>query len=161
MTDSYLSTVSTGYSEYNALSGDIHGNGYDILNVSFFNEVYDYSTIAPTGPNYYTSFSHSTLIGTSGNGLNWIPYSLSNVGEDSSQQPAFTMPDMDRDSVIIEYTGNHYLTYTDPKVLAIIAAAPYFEDVDIRFAPQSLATRAEAATIFTRFIQYVITNGLG
>jgi hypothetical protein len=44
---------------------------------------------------------------------------------------ALTMVDIDLDTVIIEYTGLHYLTYSDPKVLAIIAAAPYFEDVDV------------------------------
>ncbi len=38
--------------------------------------------------------------------------------------------DMDLDTTIIEYTGKSFLTYSDPKVLAIIAAAPYFEDVD-------------------------------
>ena len=35
------------------------------------------------------------------------------------------------DTTILEYTGNHWLTYQDPKVLAVVAAAPYFEDVDI------------------------------
>ena len=39
--------------------------------------------------------------------------------------------DVDMDTTIIEYTGIHYLTYSDPKVLAVVAAAPYFEDVDI------------------------------
>lgn len=37
----------------------------------------------------------------------------------------------DKDTTILEYTGNHWLTYQDPKVLAVVAAAPYFEDVDV------------------------------
>ncbi|HRV34132.1 MAG TPA: hypothetical protein P5281_07350, partial [Anaerovoracaceae bacterium] len=35
----------------------------------------------------------------------------------------------DNDTSFMSYTGNHYVVYTDPKVLAVIASAPYFEDV--------------------------------
>ena len=38
---------------------------------------------------------------------------------------------MDRDTTLLEYTGRHWLTYQDPEILAVVAAAPYFEDVDI------------------------------
>ncbi len=38
--------------------------------------------------------------------------------------------DMDNDTTLIEYTGISYLTYSDPEVLAVVAAAPYFEDVE-------------------------------
>ena len=44
---------------------------------------------------------------------------------------AATVADVDMDTTLLEYTGRHWLTYQDPKVLAVVAAAPYFEDVDI------------------------------
>ena len=110
-----------GYGEYNALSGDINGNGADILNVSFMREaLFDGDSLA---------YSFSTLAGIGAGLLNWTGFSLNSTPLRGSQ-PAITMPDMDTDSYILEYTGVHYLTYSDPKVLAIIAAAPYYEDVD-------------------------------
>ncbi|MCL1835543.1 MAG: hypothetical protein FWG48_05205, partial [Oscillospiraceae bacterium] len=118
---------SDGFSEYNAVSGDINGNGYDILNVSFIQEVYQpYETpvlppigSAPLAPPPFSTFSYSTLGGTGGGKLNWTKFDVAHT-RDPKSQPAITMPDMDKDSVIIEYTGNHYLTYSDPQVLAII-----------------------------------------
>lgn len=41
-----------------------------------------------------------------------------------------TPVDVDRDTTIIEYTGEHYLMYSDPKVLAVLAAPPFFKDVE-------------------------------
>ena len=35
----------------------------------------------------------------------------------------------DRDTAYLKYTGNHYFTYSNPEVLAVLASAPYFEDL--------------------------------
>ncbi|MDO4870024.1 MAG: Ig-like domain-containing protein [Bacillota bacterium] len=40
-----------------------------------------------------------------------------------------TIADTDKDSLVAEYTGDHGIDYQDPKVLAVMASAPYFEDV--------------------------------
>ena len=37
--------------------------------------------------------------------------------------------DTDMDSAVAKYTGQHEITYQDPRVLAVIASAPYFKDV--------------------------------
>ena len=37
--------------------------------------------------------------------------------------------DTDMDSCVASYTGQHEIQYQDPKVLAVIASAPYFKDV--------------------------------
>ena len=50
------------------------------------------------------------------------------------------MPDTDNDTVLMHYTGNHYLKYSDPAVYAVLASAPYFSDVtaiDSSYSPGS------------------------
>ena len=39
------------------------------------------------------------------------------------------MLDSDQDSSIMKYTGKHGMIYSDPKILAVMASAPYFQDV--------------------------------
>lgn len=39
------------------------------------------------------------------------------------------MPNTDDDTSVLNYTGKHYFTYSDPKILAVIASAPYFNDL--------------------------------
>ncbi len=105
------------YSEYGAVSGDINGLGYDILSTSFF-----MNTFKLTVP---TSTPLAATVGGNGSG------GLVAQSYGASVPITFTMPDTDLDTTLIEYSGYHYLTYSDPQVLAIIAAAPYFEDVDV------------------------------
>ena len=53
------------------------------------------------------------------------------LGEEDIPHYAMVAADVDMDTTLITYTGVHYLTYSDPKVMAVIAAAPYFKDVDV------------------------------
>ena len=39
------------------------------------------------------------------------------------------MLNTDDDTTYIQYTGNHYFTYSDPQVLAVISSPPYFRDL--------------------------------
>lgn len=41
----------------------------------------------------------------------------------------YCLVNTDNDTSFMKYTGNHYVVYTDPEVLAVIASAPYFNDV--------------------------------
>ncbi|SMC69885.1 S-layer homology domain-containing protein [Papillibacter cinnamivorans] len=131
----------SSYCEYGAVSGDINGAGNQILLTNYvgtsntfnmgytaaevFNESYSgmrgsykgYSVLYKGGSLGVTAQSHPTTSGSL-----WAL---------SPTVVALTMPDTDKDTTLIEYSGIHYLTYSDPKVLAVIAAAPYFEDVDI------------------------------
>ena len=42
---------------------------------------------------------------------------------------ALCMANTDNDSSVMNYTGTHYYTYTDPKILAVLASPPYFKDL--------------------------------
>lgn len=41
----------------------------------------------------------------------------------------YCLVNTDKDTSFMKYTHNHYVAYTDPEVLAVIASAPYYEDV--------------------------------
>lgn len=43
---------------------------------------------------------------------------------------AFAVPDTDQDTMKMTYTGEHYLIYSDPEILAVVAAPPYFGDLE-------------------------------
>lgn len=117
------------YAEYGVVSGDLKGDGNDILAVSVYAKysVKNYKTDAESHWSTY-----NVLYG-SGDKLasNFTKQDETYAFTQELHPTVFTLVDVDMDSVIIEYSGIHYLTYSDPKVLAIIAAAPYFEDVDI------------------------------
>ncbi len=42
---------------------------------------------------------------------------------------ALCLANTDKDSSYMNYTGEHYYTYTDPQVLAVLASPPYFKDL--------------------------------
>lgn len=42
---------------------------------------------------------------------------------------SFCRLNTDKDTSLISYTGKHYVTYSDPKVMAVVASPPYFEDL--------------------------------
>ena len=131
------------YAEYGAVAADINGDGYDQLYVSFYREsshglcAFGTNDAVTEGKqNHYGGYS-----GLQGDGSGGLmvetteksevhSYTAGNVVE---QIPCYSIvpADTDLDTTLIVYTGVHNLTYSDPKVLAIIAAAPYFEDVDV------------------------------
>ena len=43
---------------------------------------------------------------------------------------AFAAPNTDTDTMVLKYTGDHYLSYSDPEVLAVVASPPYFSDLE-------------------------------
>lgn len=43
---------------------------------------------------------------------------------------SFCKLNTDQDTVLLKYKNKHYVTYSDPKVLAVLASAPYFADLD-------------------------------
>ena len=51
------------------------------------------------------------------------------VWENEVKGSGFCLPNTDKDSSSIRYTGEHYYTYTDPKILAVLASPPYFKDL--------------------------------
>ncbi len=130
------------YVEYGAVSADINGDGFSTLASGYMFSHSSYYTSGETvydkrAAGYMTLGSNNsgTLINantiTANKGiLTYNETSEQNEYGSDADFVSIAMVDIDMDTVIIEYTGVHYLTYSDPKVLAILAAAPYFEDVD-------------------------------
>ena len=111
------------YAEYGAAAADINGKGFQIL---VTNTVGTTSHLDGEGHHYN---QYAVVNGTSDGKLSATITCPDDFTSDYRGQ-ALTFLDCDIDTIIMEYTGQHYLTYSDPKVLAVIAAAPYFEDVD-------------------------------
>ena len=42
---------------------------------------------------------------------------------------SFSLPNTDSDTMLLKYTGEHYYTYSDPEVLAVLASPPYYADL--------------------------------
>lgn len=135
------------YVEFGAVAADINGEGYDQLYTSYYTEQssaeYSYMSALPI-PGALNQKHFGGIGGLEGKGngsLHFSTYSDSKYSiQDADNFPTgpekpccyvATPLDMDYDTTIIEYTGLHYLKYSDPKVMAVIAAAPYFEDVDV------------------------------
>lgn len=117
------------FAEYGAVSGEVGGDGTDILAVSFYAE-YSVKNKKDYAEKHWSTYN--ILYGGGGKLCStFVRQNESSSISDELQPTVFAMVDVDMDTVLIEYSGIHYLTYSDPKVLAIIAAAPYFEDVDI------------------------------
>ena len=109
------------YTEFGAAAADLNGNGFRQLYTSYYTEESVHG-----GTTHYGGFAGLQC------DADGKVYCATNYGYgDFPACYTTTAVDVDMDTVIVEYTGRHYLEYSDPKVLAIIAAAPYFEDVDI------------------------------
>ena len=132
------------YCEYGIQSGDINGSGHQILLTNYMgtsnvlNNGYDAASAANDSyVGYRGSYKGYSILykgGTLGVQAKDCPTSTTVSDKPwmmTTTPVCVSMPDTDKDTTLIEYSGIHYLTYSDPKVLAVIAAAPYFKDVDI------------------------------
>ena len=134
------------YAEFGASSADINGNEFDQLYASYYTLTSNgsYGTGGATGIVTYTHEHYGGISGLSGDGkgqltaagLSDSQYQVAdhNGKPTPPEKPCcyLAVPaDVDRDTTLLEYTGRHWLTYQDPEILAVVAAAPYFEDVDI------------------------------
>ncbi|MFO7941175.1 MAG: S-layer homology domain-containing protein [Bacillota bacterium] len=50
--------------------------------------------------------------------------------QDVNFSTSFCRLNTDEDTTLLEYTGEHRITYTDPKIMAVLASPPYFADLD-------------------------------
>lgn len=136
--NSYNNMQSFSYCEYGAVSGDMNGSGHQILLTNYMGT----SNILNTGfdpadrsyEGYRGSFKGYSVLYKGGTlGVSSINQSTTSGFRHlmTTTPVCISMPDTDKDTTLIEYSGIHYLTYSDPKVLAVVAAAPYFNDVDV------------------------------
>lgn len=73
---------------------------------------------------------------------------VANSRSSTSRTPVrFALPDCDaNDTVIMEYTGEHYYTYADPEVLAVLASPPHFKDLEAVADNQMMESTTSYAT---------------
>lgn len=125
------------YGEYGAVAADLNGDGKEtVLTMQNFLP-YDVQTIQtvywwifPIGHETVTSLipGESFLRELSTSADSNVARTVDYVGQTLAY--TYAVPDTDTDTMLLNYTGKHYLAYTDPKVLAVLAAPPYFGDLE-------------------------------
>ena len=120
---SCLTPIDNPYTEENEL--EVHDDPSQYQRLA--HRIGGYSGLQGNGSGALTAKTHSETFSKEILNSNTIQPS----GMEEFPYYAATVADVDMDTTLLEYTGRHWLTYQDPKVLAVVAAAPYFEDVDI------------------------------
>lgn len=132
------------YVEWGARAADTTGNGQDTLltmsnavaNFDKASSVADYMQLA--WASYYQNqyalsgicFSKSSDSYAADRVLSkTATYSAADSNFLNFASLSFSLPNTDKDTAILKYTGKHYYTYSDPEVLAVLASPPYYADL--------------------------------
>ncbi len=126
MVDDQLGTTSFSTIELNARAVDINGDGTDQVVVSYIKST---SAVTPNSKNFndYIKFLKDISAANSNK------VSTTVVGVQSSLKSwdgIFAAPDTDNDTTLLTYSKQHYYTYSDPEILAVLASPPYFGDLE-------------------------------
>ena len=131
------------YVEWGARSADLTGSGQDLLftlgnaaevtNAKNIQELFQQS-LASVYKNYYLLTGINLSKGSDSYGAksiytkaSYYSYEDNNIRNYASL--SFSLPNTDNDTTILRYTGEHYYTYADPEVLAVLASPPYYADL--------------------------------
>lgn len=149
--------ISKYYTEYGAENGDFTGNSLESLHLSqyflsqevkttwdddwywYSNSFWWFSNLSFWSQFYFTgavSHKEEGLLKTyalyanvDGNyNISGLNAEILHRAEGKLDQ-YYTLLNMDNDTAYMEYGNRHYIRYTDPEVLAVMASAPYFADV--------------------------------
>lgn len=143
-----MSFYESGGGSYNhgpndVVVGDLDGSGQDTV-VAFWDEVAD-TTHPQTGVNVVTlaragwdvgsaKWSRWKNIATTDRGLTpYVP------GEEGTYDIGLVMANVDHDSSTIKYKGEHEVLFSEPRVLAVLAAPPFFSGVNEGNSQTSIA----------------------
>lgn len=126
MIDDQLGTNSLSTIELNARAVDINGDGTDQVVVSYIKST---SQVTPNSKNFFDylnflkdiSSANSNVVSTTVTGIQSSLKTWSGV---------FAAPDTDNDTTLLTYNKQHYYTYSDPEILAVLASPPYFDDLE-------------------------------
>ena len=126
MIDDQLGSTSLSTIELNARAADINGDGTDQVVVSYIKST---QAITPDPKNFtnYLQFLKD-ISGANTNEINTVV-----AGGNSplkTWKGSFSVPDTDNDTTLLTYTKQHYYTYSDPEILAVLASPPYFGDLE-------------------------------
>ena len=129
--DDNLRSADSDYAEWGARAAQLSGNGTDTL-------ITMTSDIAHSTPPKYNFIEYiNAMFGKLSNPVTEKTYMKAIYGSDSGLKTwknevkgtAFSLPNTDKDSSAVRYTGEHYYTYIDPEILAVLASPPYFKDL--------------------------------
>ena len=131
------------YVEWGARSADLTGSGQDLLftmanatattNVKTIQELFQQS-LSSFYKDYYSlrgiQLSKSDSYGAAPVYTKAANYKVDTNNIINPASLSFSLPNTDDDdTTILRYTGEHYYTYADPEVLAVLASPPYFADL--------------------------------
>lgn len=132
------------YVEWGARAADTTGNGQDTLltmsnavaNIDQANSVADYMQLA-WASYYQNQYALSGICfrkSSDGYAADRVlsktaTYSAADSNFLNFASLSFSLPNTDNDTAILKYTGEHYYTYSDPEVLAVLASPPYYADL--------------------------------
>ncbi len=106
------------YYIYNVTAADFNGDGKETVVIQVYN---------PSPQTEYGETVYSTIYCET----NYTDLSYDDSYTILAKNPcAFAAPDTDQDTMKMTYTGEHHLIYSDPKILAVVAAPPYFGDLE-------------------------------
>lgn len=139
------------YAEYGIVAGDFDGDGKETIQVIQYFLPYSQTYSFSSGwwfweKNWtetdvlYGRYVMSSIY-ASNNALNF----KSKIYENNIDA-YYCAVNTDEDTCFMEYTGEHYINYTDPKVLAVLASAPYFNDIAVQ---EDSSGYMEASTEYT------------
>nr|MCR5793319.1 hypothetical protein [Lachnospiraceae bacterium] len=129
--DNVFSTTGSDYAEFNVRASDFDGDGraVPVVQIAYLNGFVDKT-------NY--PWSSRTMKYSAGERVDVaIPY-MEKSGDQEvmrlktyhSKNMSFALPDIDNDTTYLRYKNVHYYTYSDPKILAVLASPPFFKDLD-------------------------------
>lgn len=142
------------YAEYHAIAADFNGDGKETLQLSqyflpfdtrvstrkywwFIPVGWNTTNVSVAGEGWLKEVDASVTKSTSGQSATFaagstlwaLPVTTHAKTLGSTLKLSYCAPDTDIDTSKIVYTGKHYMTYTDPKVLAVLSSPPYFGDL--------------------------------
>lgn len=129
--DDNLKSTNFDFVEWGARSAQLNGDGTDTL----ITMVSDVKHDTPAKGNFTGYFNNTInrLNSTTGGKTYMTAVYGSKSGlckwRNEIDGAAFCLPNTDKDSSTIRYTGKHYYTYIDPEILAVLASPPYFKDL--------------------------------
>jgi len=139
------------YAEYGIESGDFNGDGKDTIQVMQYFLPYSKTYSLSSGWWFWEENWTETdvldgkfmMLGIYSDGTG-LGFKSKDYGKQCNSY--YCTVNTDEDTCYMEYTGEHYINYSDPKVLAVLASAPYFADVA---TPGDNSGYMEASTEYT------------
>ena len=133
-------TMKYPYREWDGRAADVQGEGADVFLSNFSSIARDASNARQVFNDIKTLYSEDGVLESSES------YERNFYTGPKSLRIASCFPNTDNDTTLMRYTGKHYVGYSDPKVLGVMASAPYFQDV--AKAPDNFYYLDDLETVF-------------